>query len=485
MLSLVLVSAILVMIPRLFWSTVIEGQIGKQGFVAHMIQSFYSGNIEQGFPLRFFIEPWHPGVIPWAEEVPLYHLLTSAVAHLFHVEPIHAARGVSFVFFLVLLWSVFEMAKIIFPPQSKAPLLSVAMLAWFPGAQIYGTSVIPDMAMLGSIALAILWRMKSKRELSYLALLIASLFKYFAFFAILGFFVFDFIELKGWKKKFQSLLLAALAALPTLAYLVYFIVEKIPNPVTEYRVNGYGHLAGPFLFQIKFYLRYLLWVFVKNPTLIVSLMSFYGVFLLWKRRRVIPQASVWVFLLVYFGAYTLFALVFASSFFVHDYYALPFMIPVLLASVYGVISIKSKWMQGVFFTAALASGVMQSRGAIIRQEHYQEAATQVSEVLISIPDNSRDELCIFITDFSQPPIPVISKKSGWSFVADRYQDQSKFYDLRLNDPRTKAVVFYLQETPAEVRASWEAHLGQWTKVKDSLIQGKSLLIYLKNDISHF
>jgi hypothetical protein len=78
-----------------------------------------------------------------------------------------------------------------------------------------------------------------------------------------------------------------------------------------------------------------------------------------------------------------------------------------------------------------------------------------------------------------PPIPVLSKKSGWTFEASHFADQKAYYEPRLEDSRTKAVVVYLQGKDQPNLGDWLAPLNTWTKVKDLKIDGNPLLIFQK------
>lgn len=468
-LTLFLILSILVglatLVPHLLWKEVIEGQVGKQSFVGHMTEAFVRGDLVHGFPIRYFAEPWHSGPVPWAEEVPLYHLISAFIARTFSVSSVTSGRMLSFSFGFLFLVSIYELVSALIPEKKQAPLLSVAILFWMPAFQIYSTSVIPDLAMVAVVAFAYLKALQKKVPVAYAFLLFACLLKYFAVFAVLALFIFDLTRFKSLKERAKSFFWAAAAVLPTLAYLAYFLIQHVPNPISEYRVaNGYGHLAGPFLLQLKFYARFFLWTFVKDPNLIFSSLAIIGFYFLVKEKLAVSEK--WRLFSIHFLTYSLFALVFASSFFVHDYYALSFLIPMVVFSTYALSKVPSKLIVGGVIAGAMVLTYLMVKDATFRLTNYSVAAESVREVLGFVPDQSETDLVLFVSDFSQPPIPIISKKSGWSFTADRLVEQKRFLLEKLSDPRLKAIVFYCRMPGADsLFQEWRSSDPRITQMK--------------------
>ncbi|MBS1958616.1 MAG: hypothetical protein JST80_04010 [Bdellovibrionales bacterium] len=464
---LMLAGGLAIPFTHLFWPQIIEGQVGKQNFVAHMIESWMRGDIDRGFPIRYFAEPWHNGPGPWAEEVPLFHWIAAGLGSLTGMTAVHAGRVTSFIFAIVLLFAVRAIAKTLFlvpPPTREAPIappakksmvaiwLAPALLVWLPGFQIYSASVIPDLAMLALIAVAYAVRLHAKSPdrpqfTSYAALMMACLLKYFAVFALLALFFYDmWMSEKSrtkWSYRAATAFFSVLAGAPTLAYLYYFITNHIPNPITEYMgSNGYGHLAGPFLGETKFYLRFVTWVFVKNPTIVLSLAALIG-FAASRtgRQQDMTRSTAWMLIDLHFICYVLFALIFASSFYVHDYYALPFILPILFYGCGWLSKIKPAYA-GLIVALTMGFGYTLSTDATFRLTNYVKASERVREALASIPDRTPSSMVIFSSDFSLPVLPILSKKAGWAFNAEHLDEQKADLIKRLADPATKAFVFY-------------------------------------------
>jgi hypothetical protein len=481
-----LISALIPILLRLRWENVIEGQIGKQNFVAHMIESLASGSTERGFPLRFFFEPWHPGVIPWAEEFPLYHLVSAALTHFSGLGAVQAGRAASAIAAVLILLGVYRMILILTPGEKTRAAIGAGLAVWTPGLQIYGSSVIPDTAMVAMMVWACVSWLQGKKFMAYGFLGIACLFKYFAVFTLAAFVFADWFELQKSRAKIRKYLkpvsIAGIVAIPTILYLVFFIVQDIPNPVTEYRANGYGHLAGPFILQTKFYVRYLTWVFVKAPSLPLGLLAIVGAILFFRDRTqsdLIKKAGLLFGLMFLF--LTVFALTFASSFFVHDYYALPFLIPILFFGLFGLRSIKNNQIQAAVILVIAVFGWQMSSGALVRAEHYIPAADSVRKSFQQVPDRSRDQLLLFVTDTSQPPIPILSRKTGWSFVLTRWEDQNSFWKIRMQDPRLSGVVLYMMDSNSELAKPWAESLKSagWTPKPVEAFDHHQLLVFSK------
>lgn len=449
-------------IPRLFRPVVTEGQLEKQSYVVHLCESILRGDFSRGFPVRFFVELWHSGPIPWAEEFPLYHLLTAGAALFLGGNVVWAGRSISFLFGCLLLLGIHRLGRAVFSGDRKLAWIATTLMAAFPGFQIYSASVMPDLAMTAMIAFAFAFRIEGKPRQAYALLAVACLFKYFAVFALLALVAHDFFKAPSLRARLQVGVWGFLAALPISVFLVYFMAAGIPNPITEYRAgNGYGHLAGPFLLQIRFYSRALLWIFVKGPGLPGGLLFLGGLggmlarFLCdFRRDRDQRQRTPKEFSLLawFIACQALFALMFASSFFVHDYYALPFLIP---AAIFGAWVFR--WVEGsriragllIWLGAVLCVGVVQSMQSTMAQSNYARAAEGVRLALSDLPDRDLRAQVLYGSDFAVAPIPVLAGKSGWTFnIARIHELNSEHLQLlrdRLREPGLRALVLYARE----------------------------------------
>ncbi len=444
-------------VPRLLRGFVTEGQIEKQNFVVHLSESMRWGELEHGFPLRFFVELWHPGPLPWAEEFPLYHALTAVLSWLLGIGVVQAGRGLSFFFALLSLWGIHRAARRLFAPSSMEPWLATALLAAFPGFQLYSVAVMPDLAMTSLLMWALVFLLEGRKGLSLLAGMLACLFKYFAVFGVGALCLFEFWRARGLRERTAVLARGTLAVAPVIAFVGYFVAAGIPNPITEYRAgNGYGHLAGPFLLNPHFYQRMLLWIFVKGPGLPGGLLFLAGM-IFGARREARPEARLdgklrdWADFtaLRWFLCFELlFALVFASSFYVHDYYALPFLIPAALYGAAALGSIRHEVLPLALMGVVLLFGVVGSQTASRPDPNLLAAAEEVREALRLLPDRGREAQVLYGIERAVAPIPVLAKKSGWTFSLAHTQERPE--DLRriLANPGLQAVVLYAQEGEA-------------------------------------
>ncbi len=440
---------------------VTEGQLEKQSYVVHLSESIARGDFVRGFPIRFFVELWHPGPLPWAEEFPLYHGLVAGLAGVFGGNTVWAGRSLSFGFGVLLLAGIHRLARTVFSGDRASAWMATALMAAFPGFQIYSASVMPDLAMTAMIAWALAFRLEGKSGSAYASLGVACLFKYFAGFALLAIALHDFLKAPSVRTRIQVGVRAAVAALPISAFLVYFIWAGIPNPITEYRVgNGYGHLAGPFLLLPKFYLRAILWIFVKGPGLPGGLLFLAGLGAGFAHRlRGLKQGRQdhypeqgFSLLGGFMGFQVLFALMFASSFFVHDYYAIPFLIP---AAIFGAwvfrVSQARKFEAGILAWSVLilVVGVAQATQSTAPQLNYASAAEEVRRVLSDLPDRHPRAQVLYGSDFAVAPLPVLAGKSGWTFNIARIRELSpahlEFLKQHLREPGLRALVLYARE----------------------------------------
>lgn len=330
---LLFVAASLIQIwPRLWETPIARGQLSKQTFVAEMARSFNRGDVQGIFPKRHFLEPYHPGPIAWAEEVPVF---TGSVALLQRASGLDynvAGKILACLSYFLLLAAAWRLG-------GAAWALPFAL---FPVFRLYASLSMPELPMAALALWAVVLAKEKRWAASAAFVCLATMVKYYAAFTGLGLLVYALWETKRWKPALGYLL----APLPALLYLGYFLKSGIANPILEYKdVSGTGHYggAGEFLGSLSFYSRMFTWNLNKNPTLVGTALALGGAFCLWRARGA-PQSKGWSKLLVsLLGAQLIFLLLFAPAFYVHDYYGIQ--IALLLAILAGV-AVQALWDRG-------------------------------------------------------------------------------------------------------------------------------------------
>ncbi len=461
------------------FSSVLEGQLTKQTFAAEMIRSWSIGRTGLGFPFRTFLELSHSGPIPWAEEFPLYSWLASALMWTTGINEVVAGRLISILCLLLLVglafqWTARQSARI----GLSAPFRYAWIVCCVAGAAIvhYGKSVMPDFPMFVFCFWGLVLAEQKKWMRSRVAFLIAALFKYYAIFPMLGIAIWQmFEERKNTKELLKSAFLWMMFVLPPIAYVILFIKLDIANPITEYRESdGHGHLSSfQFLTQGHFYLRWFTWVLIKLTTLGGGIMALSGLF--FARGKKLE----WFYF--YLATSIGFSILFAPSFFVHDYYALMYLPLLWLGWGYFFKTFESK-ISGKFATAASVAfcGVFliwnqvhahfsNSRQVVL------ESAMQVQEKCLQDHAVQATDYGVFISTYSQPILPFLSHRTGW-MVSLPQLEQPALKDLYLNrlaDPRTQYVVQLIQ-----AGVSFQADLGpEYARVCNEDLGQAHLSIY--------
>jgi hypothetical protein len=279
--------------------------------------------------------------------------------------------------------------------------------------------------------------------------MLACALKYFAVFSVLALWIFDFTQHRSIKSRFRITLLASFTVLPTLAYMASFLAMGIPNPIQDYQaMNGYGHLAGPFLLKPIFYLRWLLWVFVKNPSLPLSALALFGFWRASMGRRHDLRPIDRLFL-IQWACLILFSVVFASSFYVHDYYALPFLIPIIFYAAEGFAQLGPK-LKTLAAVVIAAFAISQVAGSLKRIEHFETASKALIEFSESqtLGPRSLTQNLVLWSDLPLPLLPTLSKRTMWMFDPNKTETHS-YLEQRVTDPRFRGLVLYTRENDVE------------------------------------
>lgn len=322
--------------PLLKRDLVDYGQLGKQTFAAEMIKSTKNGEVENGvFPIRHFLEPNHNDLIPWAEEFPIYSFGAAKLSALTDISIEHSAKFLSFISFLFLIYGFYALSE---------SWIFTIVAAIFPAFRLYSVEIMPDLAMTAFCMWAVVWAKKDRPVLSAFSICLASLLKYYAVFTGFGLGLYYLIRLTKTKDKKNLLACVslALAIVPCLAYIAYFIHLQIPNPITEYRAtDGHGHLASlSGLLSFKKWVRIGTWLWIKNSSILGSLLAAYGFILFWKKRLI--EKDLFLFYSCLMVGWASFSVLFIESFYVHDYYGLQASIGTAIFACFGLEAIEKR-----------------------------------------------------------------------------------------------------------------------------------------------
>lgn len=409
----VFISVLLVM-PRVFNPQVFDGQTGKQAMVHGLTLSYLNKNLEGIYPLRPFPEIWHSGVVPWAEEVPLYSLGVAALAKLTHSNLVVA--GKAFSFFMWVLLSV-GLGVLVSTGAGKNSLrsqvfwLAAAVGFAFPVFKIYGSSFMPDLSMATCLVWAFYFALKHTGKTQWVGTgafaALACMFKYYAVFSVLGiglYFLWQAWNEKARNEKTQSArklyikkifsvaFWGLAVSAPTLFYLWLFLKQGVPNPITEYSQHFEGgHFGARFLLKPVFYSRLVTWNIVKNPGIVFGVFALVAMFKYFKRPdKEEKLKNEKMFFGFQFLTQFLFMGSFSSSFFVHDYYGLMFsiLLAYLVSFELNELLLRSQSRHSekialVLFFLGWGMGISRYASAVAPQDYYSFAQEQTQKFLFN------------------------------------------------------------------------------------------------------
>lgn len=333
--TLVALITSLQLVPKLTDSDIIWGQVGKQSVAAEMARSLLLNQREGVFPLRHFMEIYHDRPVPWAEEVPIYSLLNQTIARITSIDVVIIGRINSFASFLLLLLGFFRLGTVLQKDErillfQNSRFTAFLSLNWifvflalcFPVFRIYSVSMMPDLPMAATLVWTWVFALQGRWKSAGFMGVLACAFKYYAAFSIVGIVLWSITCTPKYRDKFKAVFWGVCVIAPTLAYLFYFLLKGIPNPITEYPIwNGGGHVGMQMLLTPAWYSRLVTWLLVKNPGLPAGLLAFFGFSVLWNKRKDFKSTFV-LFVATQFIAGLLFIILFSTSFYVHDYYGL-------------------------------------------------------------------------------------------------------------------------------------------------------------------
>lgn len=451
-----LLLGILELLPKLFNNHIDGGQLTKQTHDAAWARSYDLGLTQGMFPLRFFLEIYHEGIIPWATEFPIYTTAVAGLHHLLGIPIVIGGRLISFVFFLLMLLAGHNLGRE-FKKKGYAylDLLFPLFLCWFPVFRIYAVSFMPDLSMasLGLWGVTFCW--KKSWNKAALFFMLAALFKYYAVFLTLGALIFWSSQIlfpltkNSIRKWIPPVSALVLSTFPAILYVAYFIIKEIPNPITDYqRLQHHGHFSTfPLLLSTGFLSRVFTWLVIKNPSIPGSLFVLWGIWSL--RKNAIP-----VFLISFLLGQIFFILMFAHGFFIHDYYSLPLMTIIALVAAFGANSLYENhdsqqthsWKRPILTLSGLLLLVIfswkMSASALFPQPFYAQIALQLEKN--TLPS---DGILVVADRTTELPL-FASHRTGWMIPTKdfaKYKDSSLLKNLFRKKKIQWVLLFFVGE----------------------------------------
>jgi hypothetical protein len=407
--------------PSFFYPKVHFGQLGKQTFAAQMIESTANGELDHGvFPFRHFVEVYHPGVVPWAEEVPLYSFMSAGLVKGFGMTPIAAGKFWSMLAFAFILWGFARLAKSI----GKPAWIFLAVAATYPVFRLYSVQIMPDLCMTAALIWMVDQVLRGRLYRAAGLLLVASLFKYYAVFTGFGLGLY-YLYRKQWKHAF----ILGLAVLPCVLYVLWFLKLGVPNPIVDSRtVDGHGHLSSfSNVLSPQNWLRVMLWWFVKNASVPGAMLAGVGAYFVFRKPN--PYMGLMISLTI---GFILFPMIFISSFYVHDYYGLQGSIGICFLSAFGLSKLFEKDARLGLVALALFLGfsIVTVRYMEKLMPDYDVIETAVEK--LNIP---KESFVLSVSGISKPVISYHLKQNAYIVGLDEWTRPN--VQERIQDPRLK------------------------------------------------
>jgi hypothetical protein len=411
--------SLIFLVPNLVYPKVHFGQLGKQTFAAQMIQSTARGELSHGvFPTRHFVEVYEDGLVPWAEEVPLYSFMSAGLVNAFGITPIAAGKVWSFISFFLILFGFARIARAL----KKPVWIFVMLAAIYPVFRLYSVQVMPDLCMTAALVWMIEAALVENIAGVAILLLIASLFKYYAVFTGFGLGLY-YLYRKNWRAVFYL----TLAIIPCIAYILWFLKLGIPNPIVDSIVaDGHGHLSSfANILSAKDWARVGLWWFVKNASIPGAILAVMGATYTFKNEKSLRP----FFVCLCIGLIT-FPALFISSFYVHDYYGLQGSIGIAIFAALGLSFVfeKNKWAGIASVALVLGFSVMIVNSMAKVEPDYDVIESAVEK--LAIP---KDGFIISVSGISKPVLSYHLGYDAYIIGVDEWTRPN--VQARIADPR--------------------------------------------------
>ncbi|MBF0362188.1 MAG: glycosyltransferase family 39 protein [Oligoflexia bacterium] len=491
---IIILFSLLMLTPRLFDKDIFFGQVGKQVFTAEVARGFEKNQIYNGlFPIFHFVAPYLDGPTARAEEFPLYAFLTGKLARISGIDLIVSGRIFSFLSFIFLLIITYKICNY-FREHFNFPVVASSgpmILALMPVCRTYSVEIMPDMMMVALSFAAIYFYLLRRKKIVFILLTLAILVKYYAIFVAVGLVVATLLDDKlddnndnlkvnlkaNLKAKIAEAFLYLLSALPCIIFLMYVFYNNILNPITENNLLGVGHISNfKLLISLKFYSRLITWLVLKNSTVSIFLLTILGTYLFFKNGKEGCEGSKRikrVFLSVIIGQ-ILFMIVFASPFYVHDYYGLSFAVIFALMA-----AISCNWLFAYTYTfnsnikskryltlltillllVSLSLSLRQTISNHRKLYYYQRAAELLKKY------TKQNDRILIVANHTAPMVLFLSERFGWCIDPVRWFEMPILHDgavalLEKGIPDKIAVLLLDHELEYRINV-WERRFHKW------------------------
>lgn len=331
-----------------------KGQVVKQFHTYSIGKSL----AENGFDiLQTYLPCKTPGsqAFPrhWVEEPPLHHLFTAVLIKLGIHHP--AAAPTTLAFFLVLV--IFCLVQLLESDRVRAQAIS-CLVVFCPIFMRYTFQHIPEYISLLGLLLGVVFLLKNRFGLALFFFTLAVTAKALAIFAVAPI-LFAFLEANRRPYAFARWAAACtLVSVPFLIWLWILHSQNIPNPFFIKDTSSLRHTgAWGMLVSPVFYGRMWTWWVTAGVGLalfIGFLVSMTGALRNW--RKIDPQTLLMVFWAL--GLIPYWILVRHGNF-VHDYYFLPFFVPMAYLGARAILRIPMKPLRWLVILVSIGIGIRQ------------------------------------------------------------------------------------------------------------------------------
>ncbi len=322
-----------------------KGQVIKQFFAFSITQSL-SRHPFQWFSTQLPCTP--PRV--WVEEPPVFHLLSALFLRIFSNIP----QIVPILSFLLLGLGISSLIQSSFKKTFERWMV-VGLLLYMPGVIKYSIQHLPDLLATAFLICGSALVLSNKRRLGLFLWMLSVTTKALTLFAIVPILVFvifyDQNSDQPFLKKLLNIALTLLCiSFPFLLWVLWIQIHPVPSPfwvsnVIENRHSGRLKL----LIESAFYLRSVTWIGIKGVGLFLFLPFLaYG----WSHLRATqksfkaslnPQKLRLEKVLLFWSVGVVpYWLLVRQGNFVHDYYSLPFLIPIGILGILHLFRLKNK-----------------------------------------------------------------------------------------------------------------------------------------------
>lgn len=439
---LLLVLSIILITPNLFRDKIEDGQLEKQVEFAEGIQSYLRGQNVGLFPYRHILEVYHEKPMPWAVEFPIYSSIVVSVSKLTNLNHIIAGRIISFLFFLLLLFAGYKIGAL-FTDYRNLKIFLPLVLSFMPVFKIYAVSVMPELAMVCFSLWGIYFVLRRNVVACFFIMMAAILFKYYAIFTLFAFLLF-ILSSSEFNKKFVKIAFMSIAAVPAIVFVIYFIKAGISNPITDFSIfYGKGHISS--ILNFHNYQKSFLWIFIKNPTMLGTLLMIFGGICLYKTR----QKELGLLMACLVVANFIFMVIFSASFAIHDYYGIQFSLISAILAALGLCYIFDKAGRfklviiSLLLIVFLIYGLIVFRSQTVQQTYYSLATEDIKL------NSLKDEKLIVISDFDPHTVLYGSDRTGWCLKTEHMTRFSNLTDELLKSGKASKLVYLLKSPNVE------------------------------------